>query len=164
MEKLLKRGNAKIGKNTLCWSITPVASCLNCEQCKKHCYALFPYRFYPAVKVSWDKNFSLAKTGEFQQHIIHQLESIKKCDSVRIHVAGDFFSVDYIRQWHEIIKKFPAIKFYGYSKVFDILPIDSLNALENCNIINSIGKIIHHKAHFIGRFAGSTLGLSVRCG
>lgn len=138
MEKLLKRGNSKIGKNTLCWSIAPVVSCLNCEQCKKHCYALFPYRFYPQTKKAWDNNFFLAKSGLFQKYIISQLEKTKVCEAVRIHVAGDFFSVEYIRQWHEIIKKFPAIQFYGYSKVFDILPVDDLNALENCNIINSI--------------------------
>lgn len=138
MEKLLKRGNVKIGKNTLCWSITPVVSCLNCDQCKKHCYALFPYRFYPAVKVSWDKNFSLAKSGEFQQHIIAQLENVKSCLAVRIHVAGDFFSDEYVMQWAEIIKRFPAIKFYGYSKAFGLVNVDQLNKLKNCNIINSI--------------------------
>lgn len=138
MEKLLKRGNAKIGKNTLCWSITPVVSCLNCEQCKKHCYALFPYRFYPAVKTSWDKNYQLAISGDFQQHVIHQLEHVKKCDAVRIHVAGDFFTSDYVSQWYEIVKRFPALRFFGYSKVFDLVDVEKLNGLKNCNIINSI--------------------------
>ena len=138
MEKLLKAGNKKIARTTLYWSITPVISCPNCGACKQHCYALFPYCFYPAVKKSWDLNFSLAKTGDFVHQVEYQLTKSKTCQSVRVHVAGDFFSTDYINAWAGIIKNFPSIKFYGYSKVFELLPVDSLNRLKNCNIINSI--------------------------
>jgi len=138
--KLLKKGNQKLDKSILCWSITPVASCLNCAQCMKRCYALFPYRMYPKTKLSWDNNFTLAKTGEFKQHIIDQLSSAKKCKAVRIHVAGDFFTAEYILQWCDIVQQFPALHFYGYSKHFKIFPdeLAKINNFPNCNIINSI--------------------------
>ena len=136
--KLLARGNSKLFKTIFCWSITPIVSCLNCEQCKKHCYARFPYAFYPATKKAWDRNFELAKSGEFVQLVIDQIKVARSCKTVRIHVAGDFFSQEYINQWQEIASQFPGINFYSYSKVFNLFDFSKLVSLPNVNIINSI--------------------------
>lgn len=138
MQKLLSKGNAKLDKSIFCWSITPVVSCLNCSQCAKHCYARFPYNFYPNTKKAWDRNYALAKSGEFALYITTQLSRARKCKTVRIHVSGDFFSQEYINQWAEIAKQFPNLKFYSYSKVFGILDFSPLTSLNNVNIINSI--------------------------
>ena len=137
---VLSKGNKKLDKGILGWSITPVESCLNCGQCAKNCYARFPYRMYPKTKIAWDRNFELAKTGAFSTLVIDQLNRTKKCTAVRIHVAGDFFSREYILNWVEIVKTFPDLKFYGYSKVFEIFPDElfTLTSFQNCNIINSI--------------------------
>jgi hypothetical protein len=138
---LLSNGNRKLAKNVLCWSIPPVITCLNCEQCKKHCYARHPYLFYPVVKKAWDRNYTLAQTGEFTAHIIAQLkeavEYMRK-PFVRIHVSGDFFNQEYVNNWIKIIKTFPSVKFFGYTKVMDILDLTELVNLDNVNIINSI--------------------------
>lgn len=139
MKKVLSRGNNKLHNSIFCWAITPVESCLNCSQCAKRCYARFPYRMRPNVRKAWDFNFSIAKTGAFVDHIIEQLSNARTCKSVRIHVAGDFFSPEYIEGWKKIVDFFPAIRFYSYSKVFDILPgVAELASRNNCNIINSI--------------------------
>ena len=34
---------------------------------------------------------------------------------VRLHVLGDFFSVEYVKRWAAWLKAFPALHVYGYS-------------------------------------------------
>lgn len=138
MQKLMSKGNGKLDKSVLGWSITPVKSCLNCKDCKKDCYALKPYNRYPCVKTAWDRNFELAKTNEFVAYIIDQISRCKKEVVVRIHVAGDFFSQDYIDAWEKIAWTFPNVKFYSYSKVMDRFNFNNILKLDNVNIINSI--------------------------
>lgn len=137
MKMLLKRGNGKLSKKILNWSITPIKSCLNCKDCMTKCYAIQSYKQYPCVKSSWDNNFELAKSGAFEEMIIGQLKTTK-ATAVRIHVSGDFFSQEYITAWERIATQFPEIKFYSYSKVFNLLNLTGLTSLPNVNIINSI--------------------------
>jgi hypothetical protein len=136
--KILSKGNKKIAKSILCFSLPPVVTCLNHAQCKRSCYARFPYAYYPYTKAAWDRNLELVNNGTFKDLVIAQLKTSKTCKFVRIHVSGDFFNQDYIDAWIEIAKTFPGITFYGYSKVFDILDLTGLIALDNVNIINSI--------------------------
>ena len=35
---------------------------------------------------------------------------------VRLHVLGDFFSVDYVKQWQQWLDMFPALHVYGYTQ------------------------------------------------
>jgi hypothetical protein len=35
--------------------------------------------------------------------------------SVRLHVLGDFFSVEYVKWWGEMLEKYPALHCYGYT-------------------------------------------------
>ena len=41
-------------------------------------------------------------------------------DALRIHDAGDFFDPDYIESWIDIIKHFPDLKFYAYTKIYGV--------------------------------------------
>lgn len=140
MEKMvLSHGNNKLVRSILGWSITPGSSCPNCSQCFKTCYARLPYNRYPKTKIAWDRNFELAKLGEHKAPIISNIKYVRSCTAVRIHVAGDFFNEKYVEDWIEIVKTFPNLKFYTYSKVFGIVDgLERLAALPNCNIINSI--------------------------
>ena len=40
----------------------------------------------------------------------------KKFDIMRVHVGGDYFSVDYLKAWIEVAKRNPEKIFYSYSK------------------------------------------------
>ena len=40
----------------------------------------------------------------------------KKFDVMRVHVGGDYFSVDYLKAWIEVAKRNPEKIFYSYSK------------------------------------------------
>lgn len=141
-ENLLVRGNSKLDKSILCWSLAPIVSCLNCAQCKDTCYARKAYRQYPNVKTAWDRNFSMAKDGSFVPAIVRQLQKARSCNVVRLHVSGDFFSKEYISNWETIIKQFPAVTFYTYTKVSHIFPeeLARLSSLPNMNIVHSIAE------------------------
>ena len=140
----LTRGNKKLDKSVVGWSLPPIKSCLNCASCQKTCYAMKAYRLYPNCKKSWDRNLDIAITGAFKDLIIKQLSTIKKVSTVRIHVSGDFISQDYINNWCEIIKTYPNLQFYTYTKVMHLFDFTALKSLLNMNLINSIaddGKI-----------------------
>jgi len=139
-QNILSRGNSKLDKTILCFAISPVVSCLNCSQCAKKCYARKPYLRWTNVKSAWDRNFSMAKDGSFFLALSRQIRASRTCKTVRIHVAGDFFSAEYIEQWSAIVSLFPAVKFYAYTKVWHLFPeqLSKLNNKPNCNIINSI--------------------------
>jgi len=153
---LLTKGNSKLDKSVLCWSITPVKSCLNCNDCKDTCYARKPYNRYPNVKKAWDRNYKMAQSGEFVDHIIKQYENMnhKKITSytrlvygkrgltLRIHVSGDFFSQSYVDNWAMLsmrINKIYPINIYTYTKVLDRFDFSELS--QYCNVINSITPI-----------------------
>lgn len=34
---------------------------------------------------------------------------------VRLHVLGDFYSVEYVRFWHEMLRSLPGLRVYGYT-------------------------------------------------
>lgn len=136
----LTKGNEKLHKSILGWSITPVKSCLNCKGCAKDCYALGPYHRWPDVKAAWDRNFELAKADNFKADVIGQIKRSRTCKAVRIHVAGDFFSQEYINTWAEIVKTCPEKRFYGYTKVMHMFDFETLVNLPNMNLINSIAR------------------------
>jgi hypothetical protein len=39
----------------------------------------------------------------------------------RIHVAGDFFNANYLDIWNRIAKRNPSVKFFAFTKQFDVL-------------------------------------------
>jgi hypothetical protein len=136
---LLSRGNKKLGENVLCWSLPPVKTCLNCKDCSKTCYAMKSYRLYPTVKKCWDNNHLMVLNGEFKNQMIKEIAYREgSFDTIRIHVAGDFFNQSYINDWSEIISIFPKITFYTYTKVYELLDFSGIEKNRNFNLINSI--------------------------
>lgn len=39
--------------------------------------------------------------------------------AVRLHILGDFYSVEYVRQWQDMLQKFPNLHVYGYTARHD---------------------------------------------
>jgi hypothetical protein len=50
--------------------------------------------------------------------MIHHLDNDLPTDSgiIRIHVAGDFFSADYMQAWYNVAAMNPNVLFYAYTK------------------------------------------------
>lgn len=144
--KLLKSGNAKLDRSILIFSLPPVITCPNCKDCAKSCYALKDYTgiHKHVVKPAWDYNYEVAQNSTlFIETICNELKHTTKT-AVRVHGAGDFFSVDYINAWHEIAKRNPGIKFFTYTKTYKHISaewdtaLEKLMKLKNFNIVESM--------------------------
>lgn len=69
----------------------------------------------PSVQASHQKNLELCRRPGWADEMIADIQK-KKCDTVRIHVAGDFFGMSYIRDWIKIVQACPDTVFYAYTR------------------------------------------------
>mgnify|MGYP003152537166 CR=1 FL=1 len=131
---ILKRGNKKLGKLIWDFSLPPVESCPDCEDCKLTCYAVRYYNQYKQSKKCYNDNFKLCLNDlkTFKKLVLNQLKN-NNIHNVRIHASGDFYNMEYLKAWIDIVKKCKNIKFFAYSKAFTNIP----NLPANLNIINS---------------------------
>jgi hypothetical protein len=116
--KPLDQGNSKLNKNIFSFSLIPVSTCVvNCAGC----YDKRSLR-YPSVRDKRQYNTFMAinETEKLKSLIVKQILSSRTIEFVRIHVGGDFFSIDYLTMWAEIVsevkKTKSEIKFYTYTK------------------------------------------------
>lgn len=120
---LLTNSNKKIKKTAKIngvrlyeFNLPAIKTCPWADECKVFCYAdKGAYTWRPA-REKYAFNFELTKKpNEFQAAI--QLELIKKrVQCVRIHSSGDFYSLNYLKQWVKIALNNPEVVFYGYTK------------------------------------------------
>lgn len=134
-------GNTKLGRNIAIFNLLAVHSCLNCRDCAKNCYALKSQRQYPSV---FDKRAIYTHLARTHVNILFELldnninRLLGKIKYVRIHESGDFLSQEYIDLWERLIKKYPSIVFYTYTKVDKIFDFSGLKSLPNFNLVNSV--------------------------
>lgn len=132
-------GNSKLSRLVLIFDLLAVYTCGNCSACANRCYAVKAQKAYPTC---WDKracNTYLAAHDlpRLRKLIINQLAGTDK-PFCRIHSSGEFFSQAYIEMWADIARLFPAIRFYYYSKMSDLLDFSPLESLPNVNAVRSV--------------------------
>ena len=116
--KPLDRGNKKLNTNILSFSLPSISTCgMYC----KGCYDIRAMR-YPSARKKRYVNYSMAfhKREELKALIIKQINNSRTCEYVRLHVGGEFFSLEYVKMWQSIVKEIaiskPSIRFYTYTK------------------------------------------------
>lgn len=75
--------------------------------CRKYCYARYGRHVFPSVRKARAANVELAERSDFVQIMVQAIEKIyrKGIRTLRLHEEGDFYSIEYIRKWIEIIKE-----------------------------------------------------------
>ena len=94
-----------------------------CEGCKKSCYVRNSYR-YPSVKYghAWNTIAIRDDIGNAYTDLYNQINRAKnKPNAIRIHVSGEFEGIEELNMWNTLAMMFPAIRFYVYSKAYDIM-------------------------------------------
>lgn len=131
-------GNAKLAPNIATFSLPAGYACPGAKDClalfnvkknklidginaKFRCYAASQEAVYPSVREARWHNFNLLKkcknTDEMVTLIYKSIMSLKKMPKYfRIHVSGDFFSLEYFKAWEKIAYLLPKIRFYAYTK------------------------------------------------
>lgn len=107
------------GKDYSCPNQTPT--------CAKVCYAGKLEKIYKGVRDVLISNWNQLKDANQQEMelLLSEMieEFIKDCDKrnaeklFRIHWDGDFFSDTYTYAWRNVISKYPAVKFWVYTRV-----------------------------------------------
>lgn len=129
------KGNAKLSKSVYTFSLPAGYSCIGADKClakadpetgkikdgpntEFRCFAASQEALYPSVRKARWHNFNLlrkAKTTEKMRGLI--LQSLpEKATIVRVHVSGDYFSLNYLDSWIQVAKLRPKVLFYGYTK------------------------------------------------
>lgn len=121
------------------FDLLAVFTCRNCSTCRDTCYARKAQRLYvnTLLRRSYMTWLAMHFLAWLKQEIIAEIEK-EKPDFIRIHSSGDFFSQNYADMWTEIAKLFPETKFYYYTKVSNILELETLKNMENVNQVSSI--------------------------
>jgi len=106
-------------------SETGFRTCPNATKCVSGCYARSgTYRFKSSV-VAHGAKLDLSQSEAFVGTMIAEIDQWLKKRSVqhlkvRIHDAGDFYSVSYLDKWLKIMSHFennPRVSFYAYTKM-----------------------------------------------
>lgn len=120
---IFKVGNKKLP--FLTFSTLPVVNCPGAFECLSYCYSLKGWR-YPAVffgqlqnTLLMDKRFDVIHR-ELQR--VLNTSKFKNTNRVdfRLYVDGDFKTVQDIQNWMNLLKQFPKVKGYGYSKSLNL--------------------------------------------
>lgn len=137
--------NSKLGPLIGAVSIPAVITCPGrTAYCESICYATKGFFRLKNVKNSLNTNYQIA--GDLDKFKSDMIKALKKAKvtAVRIHASGDFFSEDYIGVWIDIIKTYPDIKFWAYTRswrVTDLIaPLHKLSQLSNLQLFASMDK------------------------
>ncbi len=113
---LLVRGNSKIGREIWQWSIPAGSTCPGrTELCDERCYAQKGFFTMPNVKSSLQERLRASRRNDFETEMIAEIKKIT-ARVIRIHVAGDYYSLDYIDKWHNIVKACRDVTFFTYTR------------------------------------------------
>lgn len=116
----ISEGNSKIGSMHNV-SLTPIKGCLNCQSCKRDCYALKAYRMYPQTRKAWNHNLRLATTDKEAFFASIRAHLAKKAPRFfRWHVAGDILGQDYLESMKAIARDFPGTRFLCFTKMHSL--------------------------------------------
>ena len=114
------------------------------------CYAKKAYRYdNPLLYQTVNYFMALFYTDKLEILLRKQLENTR-LKTVRIHSSGDFFSDKYIKMWESIMKNYPQIKFYAYTKMKDTFDFTNIQKLDNFNLIDSFATIEEKKVFNFG--------------
>lgn len=90
---------------------------------KFRCFSASQEALYTNVYASRKHNTDTLKACKSKDEIVKLIEKSfpKQAEIVRVHVAGDYFSQDYLDAWLEVAKAHPKVLFYSYTKSLPFL-------------------------------------------
>ena len=149
MPPVLVKGNEKIG-NVWHFSTLPGSKEYNvtiasgetvtmCGTCAGNCEN--GYCMVGRYAMANVQNSLANKTVLAREHLAFLNAAIRaqikadKIDKVRIHVTGDFFSREYLDMWIGIVRDFPGVTFWTYTK--EAAAEKAFDCFDNANIVKS---------------------------
>ena len=114
--------------------------------CERICYAGKLEKIYSGVKNVLVSNFEQLLYADYLDGIDGMCyllsamvkEFVSDCErrnaplKFRIHWDGDFFSRDYATAWSEVVRYFPNVQFWVYTRSFDV--VDIISGIDNLTV------------------------------
>lgn len=156
---MLKKGNTKLGSLLMGFSIPAIETCPGRTSiCEGLCYACSHMYCTDGVISSLQANYLETLRSTFVSKMSDELTKFSPL-IVRIHTAGDFYSVGYVRKWIEICEFHRTIKFYAYTRSWRLSRFRSVlrqfAKLDNVNLWWSVDKETHRKKQRPPRVKGT---------
>jgi len=136
---LFSKSNTKLGAGIYGFSIPARPSiCVGATPaCESVCYARGGFFVMDNVRRNHEANLKRTRSPHFVGDALAELRA-RHIERLRIHVAGDFYSVAYIRKWIDIVRGRDQTVFFGYTRSWRVpalVPaIEELAALPNARI------------------------------
>jgi hypothetical protein len=128
--------NPKLGP-IASFSTPPGVTCPGASEWCVTCYAKKYFRMYKNVQTAYERNRQARTESDFVDTMIAKI----KGPFFRIHVSGDFDSLEYIDQWITIAKARPDVAFWAYTRSWNVPTLvealDRLRALPNVQLFAS---------------------------
>ena len=114
----LSDGNSKLKKSGIVsFNLIPITHCPLAGSCKAFCYATVGQQAFASGVKRRAAAFKATLAPDFVQAMHSEIARWKKkIKAIRVHDSGDFYSMDYLKDWLEIARLNPEVKFYAYSK------------------------------------------------
>ena len=109
-------------------------TCPMADACVKFCYAKKGAYIWSNVQPAFEARYQLSKTDKFVDAVNDEIRR-KKPDFVRVHDSGDYYSKAYLNKWIAVAIHNPAVRFYSYTNMIDMIKKTELP--ENYDIIFS---------------------------
>ena len=111
----VSRWNSKMG-TVPSFSLPVLKTCPGkTEFCSRLCYGLNGRFAQPQMRKILQSNLVATNQAHFVQRIVREI--LKTGTEVfRLHVVGDFYSVEYVERWIEIADRLPGVKFFGSTR------------------------------------------------
>ena len=114
----LSDGNSKLKKSGIVsFNLIPIVHCPLAGSCKAFCYATVGQQAFASGVKRRAAAFKATLSPTFVQDMHSEIQRWKrKIKAIRVHDSGDFYSMDYLRNWLEIARLNPDVRFYAYTK------------------------------------------------
>lgn len=140
---LLGNANTKLMKDKIFhWSIPAYLSasgfktCPGAKDCIKGCYARQGFHGMSWVKNKKEQRLEATFRDDFVDVVVSEIVN-RKVKVLRVHDAGDFYSLKYMADWLRIIDRCPDVTFYAYTKMIPYFK--NLTLPPNLTVIYSFG-------------------------
>jgi len=116
----VSRWNAKVGVLPS-FSLPVLKTCPGkTEFCSRLCYGLNGRFTKQRMREIYQSNLEASKQADFAERIVREILKTK-AEVFRLHVVGDFYSVEYVERWLEIADRLPDVKFFGSTRSWRVL-------------------------------------------
>jgi hypothetical protein len=120
---LILQGNKKIGEAIHHFDLPAVSTCPGRSSvCERACYARIGRYCFKKVRDRLEWCYLQSLRDSFVDTVVSEIRS-KGVLVLRLHCSGDYYSAEYAEKWLTVMRLFPRVRFYFYTRSYRIKEI-----------------------------------------